>query len=160
MEWFHTYAFGLAFSFEGDHKPLEQTNLKNLTEAPVCLQRMLLYLQNYDVIIKYWLGKEMLVADAFSCYAPPDAPEIPLDIVINQVHIIPQKTEFQAAIHNDPLLHSLANTNLTGLPEDINDVPNPLCPYHTHCDLLTVEDGFSLHGKVLIIPPTEREKVL
>ena len=41
-EHFHTYVFGHAFTIESDHKPLKQINIKNLTDTPVCLQRMLL----------------------------------------------------------------------------------------------------------------------
>ena len=122
---------------------------------------MLLPLQNYDVPIKYCPGKVILVEDAVSHYAPPDATKIPLDIIINQLHMTPQKKkEFQTTICDDPLLHSLVATILTGLPEDINDIPHLLCPYHAKHDVLTVEDGLILCGKVLIIPPTEREKIL
>ena len=94
-EQFHTYVFDHAFTIESDHRPLEQINIKNLAHTPVCLQGMLLQLQNYDVTIKYQPGKEMLVADALSHYAPLKAPEIPLDITINHVHITPNReTEF------------------------------------------------------------------
>ena len=95
----HTYVFGHAFTIESDHKPLEQIYIKNLADTPVHPQRMLLPLQNYDVNIKYQPGKEMLVADALSHYAPLGAPEIPLDITINHMHITPdRKTEFQTLI--------------------------------------------------------------
>ena len=160
-ERFHTYVFGRAFTVESDHKPLEQINLKNLADTPVRLQRMLLRLQNYDVTVKYRPGKEMLVADALSRYAPIDAPEIPLDITINHVHITPEKkSEFQSTIQDDPLLRSLAETIIAGWPEDIKDVPRALRPYHPHRHILTVEDGLILRGEALIIPPMEREKVL
>ena len=66
-EWFHTYVFGHAFTIESDAKPLEQINTKNLADTPVCLQRMLLWLQTYDVTIKYRPVKEMLVAETLSC---------------------------------------------------------------------------------------------
>ena len=59
-ELFHTYVFGHTFTIESDHKPLEQINIKNLADTPVHLQRILLQLQNYDVTIRYWPGKEML----------------------------------------------------------------------------------------------------
>ena len=122
---------------------------------------MLLHLQNYDVPIRYHSGKEMFVANAFSHFAPPDVPEIPLDIPIDLAHITPQeKKEFQATICNDHLLCSLIDTTLTSWPEDIKDAPCPLYLYHANCDVLTVEDGLILHGKAFIIPPTEREKVL
>ena len=52
-DWFCTYVFGHEFTIESDHKPLEQIMLKNLAEAPACLQRMLLCLQDYDIHIKY-----------------------------------------------------------------------------------------------------------
>ena len=87
----------------------------------------------------------MLVADALSCYAPLKAPEIHLDIIINHVHITPnKKTEFQALIQDDPLLCSLADIIIAGLPDDINDLPSALCPYHGHRSILTVEDGLIL----------------
>ena len=52
-EQFHTHVFGHAFTIKSDHKPLEQTNIKNLADTPVHLQRMLLQPQNYHVTIKY-----------------------------------------------------------------------------------------------------------
>ena len=51
---------------ETDHKPLEMISLKNLISAPVHLQRMLLSLQQYDKVITYQSGKEMLLADVLS----------------------------------------------------------------------------------------------
>ena len=87
----------------------------------------------------------MLVADAFSCYAPLKAPEIPLDININHVHITPdRKTEFETLIDDDWLLHSLAETIIAGWPDNINDVQHALHPYHDHRNILTVEDGLIL----------------
>ena len=50
---FSTYLLGRSFIAESDHKPLEMIAMKNLANAPPCLQRMLLELQRYDVTIKY-----------------------------------------------------------------------------------------------------------
>ena len=103
----------------------------------------------------------MLVADALSCYAPLKAPEISLDITINHVHITPdRRTEFQALIQDDLLLSSLAETIITGWPDDFKDVLHALGPYHDHRDTITVEDGLILQGEALIIPLSEREKIL
>ena len=41
-EYFWTYVFGRHFMIENDHKSLEQISMKNLADAPVHLQRMLL----------------------------------------------------------------------------------------------------------------------
>ena len=160
-ERFHTYVFGRSFTIESDHKPLEQINLKNLADTPARLQRMLLHLQNYDVKITYRPGREMLVADTLSRYTPMPAPEVALDLAIHHMHITPEKKlAFQQSIQDDPLLRSLAETIIAGWPEDIKDLPNALRPYHTYRDVMTVEDGLILCGEALIIPPSERGKVL
>ena len=90
-EQFYTYVFGCAFTIKSDHKPLEQMNLKNLTDAPAQLLQILLRLQNYDVTIKYCPGKEMLVADALSRYSHLTGPEVVLDVAIHHIHITPEK---------------------------------------------------------------------
>ena len=98
---------------------------------------------------------------SLSHYAPLKAPEIPLDITINHVHITPdRKTEFQTLIQDDLLLCFLTETITVGWPDNINDVPHALHPYHGHSNILTVEDGLILQGEDLIIPPSEREKIL
>ena len=103
----------------------------------------------------------MLVADALSCYAPLKAPEITLDITINHVHTTPnKKTEFQALIQDELLLHSLTEMIIAGWPDNINDVPHALHPYHGLRNILTVEDGLILQGEALINPPLERETII
>ena len=119
--------------------------MKNLTDTPAQLQQMLLRLQNYDVTIMYCPGKEMLVADALSRYSPLIGPDVTLDIAIHHVHITPEeKLEFQRTIQDDPILHTLPDTIVAGWPEDINNIPKALCPYHNHHDVMTLEDGLIL----------------
>ena len=79
-EKFHTYLYRRTFIMETDHKPLEMISLKNLTVAPAHLQRMLLHLQQYDLVITYWPGREMLLADALSCLQSRTNTEIKLDL--------------------------------------------------------------------------------
>ena len=160
-ECFRTYVFGRHFTIESDHKSLEQILMKNLADAPVHLQRMLLRLQDYDFTIKYHPGEEMVIADTLSRNSPEDTPEILLDISVNHVYIdAEKKRDYQLAIKDDPLLSALADTIITGWPDDIKDVPKALRPYHGQHDSLTVEDGLILHGEAIIIPPGERKKVL
>ena len=50
---FHHYLYGRKFVCQTDHKPLEDIHLKHLSDAPPRLQRLLLKLQPYDIVIKY-----------------------------------------------------------------------------------------------------------
>ena len=177
-ERFWTYVFGRHFTIESDHKSLEQISMKNLAssmpsenvthlaDAPVCIQRcpVCLWLQDYDFTIKYHSREEMVIvviADTLLRYSIEDTPEILLDISVNHVYIdAEKKQDYQLAIKDDPLLHALADTIITGWPDNIKDVAKALWPYHGQCDSLTVEDGLILHGEAIIIPPGERKKVL
>ena len=85
------HVFGRHFTIESDHKSLEQISMKNLVDAPVCLQRMLLQLHNYDFTIKYCPGKEMVVADTLLRYSPGGTPDILLDLSVNHVYINAEK---------------------------------------------------------------------
>ncbi|CAC5408070.1 unnamed protein product [Mytilus coruscus] len=63
LEKFHSYTYGRTVNVISDHKPLESIMKKPLHAAPKRLQRMLLRLQKYDIILQYRPGKEMYLAD-------------------------------------------------------------------------------------------------
>lgn len=65
-ERFHQYVYGRTVTVETDHKLLESIVTTPLFRAPVLLQRMLLRLQQYDVLLVYKTGKEMHIADTLS----------------------------------------------------------------------------------------------
>ena len=118
-------------------------------------------LQGYDCTISYCQGKEKLLADTLSTYAPAAAEEITLDTVIQHVHIGTScKTPYQELTHKEPLLCTLAETIIASWPEDSKDVPHDLWDYWNHHDIMTVEDGIMLHGEAILIPTVEREEVL
>ena len=157
--WCRTFldiCFGRHITIKSDHKSLEQISMKNLADTPVHLQRMLLQLHDYDFTIKYCPGEEMVIADTLLRYSPEDSPEILLDISVNHVYIDAEKKwDYQLAIKDDPLLSDLADTIITGWPDDIKDIPKALWPYHGQCDSLTIEDGLILCGEAIIVPPGE-----
>ena len=160
-EQFHTYIYGWSFMIKSDHKPLESISRKNLADMPAWLQCMLLCLQGYDFTIHYCPGKEMVIPDMLSWFSPRPGPDLPLDIAIHHACIMPDcKEAFQQAFVNDPEMQALADLNITGWPEDIKEVPCPLCPYWQHWETLTIEDSLVLQGEALIIPPAQRERVL
>lgn len=83
---FHCYIFGKETTVYNDHRPLEQIFKKPLLAAPMRLQRMLLNLQWYDLIVHYRPGKEMTAPDALSrAYLAEQQPE---DIELEQVSAI------------------------------------------------------------------------
>ena len=87
----------------------------------------------------------MVVADTLSRYSPEDTLEIILDISVNHIYITPdKKQDYQLAIQDDPLLCALADMIIAGWPDNVEDVPKALRPYHGQCDSLTVEDGLIL----------------
>ena len=47
---------------------------------------------------------------------------------------------------------------IAGLPDNIDDVPKALRPYHGQCDSLTVEDGLILCGEAIIVPQERGER--
>ena len=160
-EIFHTYIYGQSFTIESDHKLLESISRKNLTDTPARLQHMMLCLQGYDFTIRYCPGKEMVIPDTLSCFSPRPGPDLPLDIAIHHARIMPDyKEAFQQAFVNDPEMQALADLIITGWPEDIKEVPHPLCPYWQHRETLTIEDSLVLRGEALIIPPAKRERTL
>ena len=65
-ERFHQYVYGRTVTVETDHKLLESIVTTPLFRAPVLLQRMLLRLQQYDILVVYKAGKEMYIADTLS----------------------------------------------------------------------------------------------
>ena len=128
---------------------------------PAWLQCMMLCLQGYNLTIHYCPGKELVIPDTLCQFSPWPGPNFPLDIVIYHACITPNHKEaFQQTFINDPEMRALANLIITGWPEDIKEVPRPLCPYWQHRETLTVKDGLVLQGEALIIPPAERERVL
>ena len=128
---------------------------------PAWLQCMMLCLQGYDLAICYCPGMEMVIPDTLSQCSPQPGPDFPLGIAIHHACIMPTfKEAFQQAFVNDPEMRALTNLIITSWPEDIKEVPHPLCPYWQHRETLTVKDGLVLQGEALVIPPAKRERVL
>ena len=130
---------------ESDHKLLKFISRKNLADMPALLQCMMLHLQGYDLTIHYHPGKETVIPDALSQFSPQPGPNLPLDIAIHHAYILPDcKKAFQQAFISNPEMQALTNLIVTGWPEDIKEVPCPLCPYWQHRETLTVKDSLVL----------------
>ena len=102
-------------------------SMKNLITAPVWLQRMLLRLQQYDMVIMYRSGKEMLLADTLSCLPSRTDTEIKLDLRVDAI----SKSEFTrsclikiaAKMQRDPILSTVHRLTLNSWPQRHTNVP-------------------------------------
>ena len=133
-EKFHMYLCGRSFVVESDHKPLEMICLKNLISAPVRLQRMLLRLQQYDMVIMYWPGKEMLLTDALSRLPlRANNSEIKLNLRVDTISFAAfsssQLTKTAMETQKDPILSTVHWLTLNGWPRVQRYVLRVACNY-------------------------------
>ena len=123
----------------------KQIQWKTLVDAPACLQQMLLCLEGYDCTIVYFPGKEMLLADTLSRYAPLTVQEIELDVIVHHVHIgSTHKSSNQELTRTNPLLSSLAEPIL-GWPRDPEDIPEVLYHHWNHQHMMMELNCKHLH---------------
>ncbi|KAK2711196.1 hypothetical protein QYM36_012393, partial [Artemia franciscana] len=72
---YHHYLYGRKVQVFTDHRPLESILIKPLHTAPPRIQRLMMYIQPYDLTFKYRTGTEIPVADALSRLHLPDIDE-------------------------------------------------------------------------------------
>ena len=115
------------FVIESDHKPLEMVSMKHLIAAPLRLQRMLLRLQQYDMIITYRPGKEMLLTDAISRLPSRTETEVKLDLRVDAISLSEfsrsRLTKIAAETQRDPILSTVHRVTLNRWPTRHTHVP-------------------------------------
>ena len=163
-EKFHTYLYRRTFIMETDHKPLKMISLKNLTVAPACLQRMLLHLQQYDLVIMYQPGREMLLADALSCLPSRTNTEIKLDLQVDAISMFAFSprclTKIAAETQWDPILLMVHRLTLNGWPDRQGHVPR-LARFHwSFHDELSIDGDLLTKGEQVVIPPSCRDNIM
>ena len=126
-------------------------SLKNLTAAPARLQRMLLHLQQYDLIIMYRPGKEMLLADALSHLPSRTNTEIKLDLRVNAISTFPFSqrclTKIAAETQWDPILSMVHRLTLNGWPDRQGRVPRAARFYWSFRDKLSINGNLLTMGE-------------
>ena len=162
---FHTYLYSRSFVVESDHKPLEMICLKNLISAPVHLQRMLLRLQQYDMIITYQPGKEMLLADTLSCLPlRANNSEIKLDLRVDAISfaafLSSRVTKTAQEMQKDPILLTVHWLTLNGWPNVWRHVPRTAHNYWDFRDKLSIEGDLLMKGERIVIPTSCRDSIL
>ena len=168
---FHQYIYGKQVNVDSDHKPLEAIFNKPLSQAPSRLQKMLLQLQEYDIVLRYKKGSEMHLADALSRAHPceHEVEEFESDIEAEKyVHLMSTEgyvtdrklLDIKREIESDETMQQLTLMIQQGWPSSRKDVPSSLRVYFPLRDELSVEDGLIFKLNNILIPPKLRSDTL
>ena len=132
------------FIVRTDHHSLEQIHKKNLMQASPCLQRMLLRLQPYNCIIKYFPGREMVPAEALPCLLLLDEFKVPdMNVKIHRlIRITPAKMEeFKVETTKDETLQLLPYQVIQGCCDRVKKTGPAVKPYWPLQDDMSIKDG-------------------
>ena len=171
-ERFHQFIYGMKFKAETDHKPLIAIFKKPLADSPLRLQRMRISLQKYDLDLEYTPGKQLFTADALSrAFHQPESSKTEPSITENVeayvnaiVTSLPVATtrleEIKEETLRDPNLLKLANTILTGWPDERRHCPPECTDYWNFREELTVVDSIIFKGNRVVIPASLQKNML
>ncbi|UYV83155.1 K02A2.6-like, partial [Cordylochernes scorpioides] len=164
---FHYFLYGRKFTAYTDHKPLVSLLKKNFDQMSPRLQRLSLYLLNYQFELKFIPGKSMVPADTLSRHFLPQEQmeDKELDLcsqtfVLN-VEIKDQRlTRLQEDTLNDKECCLLKQYILTGWPLHKKNLPSNLKPYWEFKEELHEWQNLICRGNKLLIPKTQRNDIL
>ncbi|XP_047987077.1 uncharacterized protein K02A2.6-like isoform X1 [Leguminivora glycinivorella] len=171
---FHQYIYGKTIQVETDHQPLVTLFKKPLSDVPARLQRMMITLQAYDLIVSYTKGTEMYVSDTLS-RAPIssgniekfDANELENNIICqvksitSNLAITENKLE-QIRNHtkSDLTLVKLQEYYFEGWPNSKTQCDPITLPYWNIRDEIHVIDEILFKNQSVIIPKSMRSEIL
>ena len=164
-----------------DHKPLVPIFSKSIFHAPKRLQRMILKLQKYNLVLKYCPGSQMYIADMLSrAYLKNQQFK---EITLYQLFQLQQEEATLADIEtinfaeylrvseatqqkikkhtqSDAALQILLATVLAGWPQKREDVSPSIRLYWGFRDEITAQNGILYKGSRVIIPLSLRKQML
>ena len=164
LEKFEYYLLGREVIVETDHSPLGQIFKKNLAEAPIHLERMLLRCLRFNVHVKYKPGKSIPVADALSrLCVMREIHSVKRDALEHNIHFVTNLVDLTAvkqATLEDVVMNSLKDVIFNGWPQFRKNCSQELWDFwNFRCDLV-LEDGLVLKGNRIFIPESMRYEVL
>ena len=161
---YHHYLCGRRFVCRSDHQPLEKIHLKNLSDVPTRLQRLLLKVQPCDFKIKYIPGEEVALTDALNRVNPYNKMGLKgLDFTIHeftscmtpiQVSVIHEEQK------KDATMQLLIQLLLQGWPKYCKEVNSAISKYWALRDDLSIEDSSIACLGRLLIPPSLRNSCM
>ena len=149
---------------ETDHQPLMSIVRKPLHKAP---SRLLLWLQKFNLMVRYKKGSEMFLADTLNRahLAEVNACEFALSLqaIYHTMDLaIPesQLQELKEVAEQDPVLQALSSTICQGSPASKSSLPEIVHPYFDVRDELTVQEELVFKGTHLVIPYALRRRMM
>ena len=172
-EHLHQYVYGNEIEVHTDHKPLINiVNKMTIGEAPPRIQRLLLRLLRYTVILKHIPGKLLYIPDtlsrAFVKRAPNESDITLQDEAVILVHSFIAnlnctdrfKQQLRTETRNDPILCHVKKYVEEGWPKKVQDCVEPARSHFSLRDNLFVVDDILLFGNRIVIPRNLRPELL
>ena len=184
-ERFHQYTYGRDITVQSDHKPLDAFTNKPLACAPPRLQRMLIWLQKYNVKVVYVPGKQIPLADTLSRIFVKVEPKLPRDDLEDSVRVHETLTtsylseevgvfeilhtavtgarieKVRAAMKHDQSMQILTRTIQSGWPNERRRCPKQIQDFWNIRDELAIVDDESsnlvIKGHRIVRPLEQRE---
>lgn len=155
---FHDFTFGREEIIETDHLPLVSIHKKPLYSAPMRLQKMLLKLQPYDIVLQYKEGSDLYVADALSrAYLPASSDNDITDDDDYDIMLVTPLTpskmeELRHETGEDTTLQQLMAYSKHGWPDNVKCVTPELKQFFGFRDEVTCASGVIMKGDKLLVP--------
>ena len=159
LEKFHYFTFGRPVTVLTDHKPLISISKKALVNAPPRLQTLLLQLNNYNVMLNWIPGKELVFVDHLSRNVAREKSREPtckgLELKIQDIYLNASNDRYlslASETENDEILVMLKAQTIKECPECRDKCPKNLVEYWPYRDEISILDGLVLKGIRIIIP--------
>ena len=129
-----------------------------MVNAPPCLQRLLLILNNYNAILQWIPGKEIFADHLSRNFAEKESNEPTckgLELKVEDVYLNASNERclsLAKETDKDEALASLKSQIIKGWPDKRDECPTSLKEYWNYRDELSILDGLVLKGMRIIIP--------
>jgi len=122
--------------------------------------------KNYDVKVTYVKGTEVPIADALSRISQTPAtdngqlPQLDIHYLAKTLPASQAKLQqISDETTNDHILNTLRETIYRGWPDKREKCPEALHDYWNFRKEITIEDGLTLNGDRIVVPPTLRQEI-
>lgn len=166
---FHQYVYGHKILVETDHKPLVSLFDKPLHKIPPRLQRFMMRLLAYDLIVTYKPGKYLHIADTLSRAPLRETSLVDIDkdidlhchSIINQIALPENDVErIKGLVKEDEVFRKIIKNVKEGWPNSKKFCDAEVVPYFHVKDDISFINGLLLKNNRIIVPKVMRSEIL